>query len=290
MSRKIIALCVVVLLLLGSCPVGAAELDQDKTGSISVTLQGHYQKDPMVGAAFSVYHVATVGLVDDGTLRYVYTPSFVSAGISLDDPALAAKLDAYVSQNDVSAIEMITDAQGVASCEDLPLGLYFVKQTGIVEGFAPCTPFLVTLPGESADGYVYDVDATPKTEVEKLVSITIQKVWNVNDSAEQTDSVTVRLLRDGTEVETAVLNERNNWQVTYNDLPESDAYRIEEVKVPKGFTATYKQDGYVFTVTNSSTLIQTGQLIWPIPVLAISGMLLLALGVALLRKKRKTDG
>jgi len=46
---------------------------------------------------------------------------------------------------------------------------------------------------------------------------------------------------------------------------------------------------YSFTVTNTSTLIQTGQLIWPIPVLAISGMLLIAAGIVLLQKKRKTN-
>jgi LPXTG-motif cell wall-anchored protein len=59
--------------------------------------------------------------------------------------------------------------------------------------------------------------------------------------------------------------------------------------VPKGFTATYMQNDYVFTVTNTSTLIQTGQLMWPIPVLAISGMLLIASGVVLLQKKRETN-
>jgi hypothetical protein len=77
--------------------------------------------------------------------------------------------------------------------------------------------------------------------------------------------------------------------VTYSDLPVSDAYSIKEVDVPKGFTATYKQNGYVFTVTNTSTLIQTGQLTWPIPVLAVSGMLLIAIGITLLQKKGKSN-
>jgi LPXTG-motif cell wall-anchored protein len=71
-------------------------------------------------------------------------------------------------------------------------------------------------------------------------------------------------------------------------MPESDAYTIKEINVPKGFTATYSKQGYVFTVTNSSALAQTGQLTWPIPVLAISGMLLIAAGIVLLQKKRKT--
>ena len=40
-------------------------------------------------------------------------------------------------------------------------------------------------------------------------------------------------------------------------MPESDAYSIKEVDIPKGFAATYKQSGYVFTVTNTATLVQT---------------------------------
>ena len=158
-----------------------------------------------------------------------------------------------------------------------------------MEGFAPCTPFMVTVPGRNADGYVYEVNASPKTEVARLTSITIKKVWNTDASTEAADRVTVQLLQNGNVVQTAILNAQNNWQVTYTDMPESDAYSIEEVDVPKGFTATYQQKGYIFTVTNTSTLIQTGQLIWPIPVLAVSGMLLIAVGITLLQKKRKTN-
>ena len=65
--------------------------------------------------------------------------------------------------------------------------------------------------------------------------------------------MTVQLLRGGKVVQTAVLNESNNWQITYTNMPESDAYSIKEVNIPKGFTATYKQEDYIFTVTNTST-------------------------------------
>ena len=49
------------------------------------------------------------------------------------------------------------------------------------------------------------------------------------------------------------------------------------------------QNSYVFTVTNTSSLIITGQRIWPIPVLALIGVLLIAVGSLLLQKKRKTN-
>jgi len=289
-SRKIIIFCVTILILLTcSYTAYAEEFDQSKTGSISVTLVEQKQNEPIVGAELSVYYIATVFLNTDGNLIYDYTEDFKQFDASIDDKTLATKLDDFVLKHSVPSIKMTTNANGMASCEELPLGLYFVKQTGAVEGFAPCTPFLVTVPNEKNGEYVYEVNASPKTEVARLTSITIKKVWNTDASTKVADSVTVQLLKNGNVVKTATLSAKNNWQVTYTDVPESDAYSVKEVNVPKGFTATYKKNDYVFTVTNSSTLIQTGQLMWPIPVFAISGMLLIALGIVLLQKKRKSN-
>jgi hypothetical protein len=277
------------MLLTSSYTVFAKEFDQSKTGSISVTLMDKKQQEPIVGAELSVYFVSTVVMDADGNLIYDYTEDFKEFGIAIDDTTLATKLDTFVANHSVASIKITTNNEGTAFCEDLPLGLYFVKQTGVVEGFAPCTPFIVTVPNETDDEYVYDVNASPKTEVSRLTSITIKKVWNTDKSTEATESVTVQLLKNGNVEKTVTLSAQNDWQVTCTDMPESDAYSIKEVDVPKGFTATYKQNGYVFTVTNTSTLIQTGQLIWPIPVLAVSGMLLISAGNVLLQKKRKTN-
>lgn len=290
MRRKVIIVCVTALLILTcSFTTFAQDFAPEKTGSISVTLTEQYKKEPIVGAELSVYYVATVHMNMNGNLSHVYTDIFEDSGIDIDEPFLATKLDAFVLEHNVPSIKITTDENGMATCKDLPLGLYFVKQTGDVEGFASCTPFMVTVPSMSVDGYVYDVDASPKTEVSKLTSITIKKVWNTDETTEISDSVTVQLLRDGNVVKTATLNAQNNWQVTYNGMPESDSYSIKEIDIPKGFIATYSQTGYVFTVTNTSTLIHTGQLIWPIPVLAAGGMLFIAIGIMFLQKKRKTN-
>lgn len=290
MSRKIIIFCLTILLI-STCSytVFAEEYNPNLTGSISVTLTDKKQSEAIVGAEVSLYYVATVIMDENGNLIYDYTNDFKQLDCAIDDAELATKLDAFVSHHNVPSTKIITNIDGAAMCNGLPLGLYFIKQTGAVEGFAPCTPFLVTVPNEKDGEYLYDVNASPKTEVARLVSITIKKVWNTDKSTEAADSVTVQLLRNGNVVKTAILNMQNNWQITYADMPESDTYSIKEVNIPKGFTATYKQEDYVFTVTNTSTLIQTGQLIWPIPVLAISGMLLIAVGIILLQKKRKTN-
>ena len=290
MKRKIIAFGMTILMILAcSCNVFAEEFNSDELGSISVTLTEQKQNKPIVDAELSVYYVATVVMNDVGDLIYDYTKDFKEIDVPVDDLSLATKLDTFLTENKVPSIKMVTDDMGTAIANDLPLGLYFVKQINSVEGYAPCTSFLVTVPNESEEGYVYEVNASPKTEVAKVTTITIKKVWNTNGYTAATEGVTIQLLKNGNVVKTATLNKHNNWQVIFTDMPESDAYSIKEVNIPKGFTATYKQNGYIFTVTNTSTLIQTGQLIWPIPVLAMGGMLLITIGITLLQKKRKTN-
>ena len=290
MGRKLISVFLIAwILFMMPITAFAQDFDFDRAGSISVTLMEQDGKTPISGAELSLYYVATVSLNSKNNLSYTFTNGFKTCGCSLDDPELSAKLDAFVKENSVYAEKLVTDSQGTVTFTNLPLGLYFVKQTSAVAGYAPCTSFLVTVPNHNADGYVYDVNASPKTDIAKLTDITIKKVWNTDASTKAADSVTIQLLKDGVVVETATLSTQNNWQITYPDMPESDMYSIVEVNIPKGFTATYSQSGYVFTVTNSASLIQTGQLTWPIPLLAMTGLCLIAVGTTVLRKSRNNN-
>ena len=288
MGRKLISVFLIVwVLIVMPITAFAQDFDSNRVGSISVTLMDQDGKTPIAGAELSLYYVATVSLNSKNNLSYTFTNVFEDCGCALDDPALSVKLDTFVKDHSVSAEKLVTDAHGNVTFTNLPLGLYFMQQTNTVAGYAPCTSFLVTVPNHNTDGYVYDVNASPKTDIVKLTDITIRKVWNTDPSTKTADSVTIQLLRDGVIVETTTLSAQNNWQAIYTDMPESDVYSIVEVNVPKGFTATYSQKGYTFTVTNTASLAQTGQLIWPIPVLAMAGLLFLVTGFAILRKAEK---
>lgn len=290
MGRKIISVFLIAwILLVMPMAAFAEELDMDRVGSISVTLVDPDGETPLAGAELSLYYVATVKLNEANRPSYTFTDAFAGCGTVLDDPALTTVLDVFVQENATPVAKQVTDAQGAAVFTNLPLGLYFVKQTGTVENYAACTSFLVTVPNYNDEGYVYDVNATPKTDIAKLTSITIQKVWNTDESTSATDSVTVQLLKDGVVIATAVLNDENEWRSVYTNMPESDSYSIVEVDIPQGFVAAYTQNGYIFTVTNSAFLIQTGQLIWPIPVLALAGLCLIAVGCIVLRKTRNEN-
>lgn len=291
MRRKLISIFLILWIWLAVPMAAYAQtFEPDRMGSVSVTLVDRDSKTPIVGAELSLFYVATVGLNSEDHLSYTFTDGFKDCGCALEDPELPAKLEAFIQEPAASTEKLVTDEQGSVTFEELPLGLYFVRQTNTVAGYAPCRSFLVTIPSFDGKGYVYDVNASPKTDVIKLTDITIKKVWNTDAISKAADSVTVQLLREGAVVETATLSDQNNWQIVYKDMPESDGYSIVEINVPEGYTATYSQSGYVFTVTNSSTLIETGQMIWPIPVLAMAGLCLIAVGAVVLEKTRKDHG
>ena len=285
-AKRISVFLILWGLLVMPMTVFAQDVDLNRLGSISVTLTDPSNKKPITGAELSLYYVATVDLNDNNNLSYVFTETFADCGAALNDPTLVTALDAYVKGHSVAADRCSTDTNGTLTFANLPLGLYFVKQTNTVKGYTPCTSFLVTVPNDSAEGYVYDVNASPKTDVLKITNITVKKAWNTDASTKKPGSVTVQLLKDGAVIETASLNAKNNWQTTYRDMPVSDGYSIRETNIPKGYTATYSQKGDTFTVTNTATLAQTGQLIWPIPMLAIAGVGLIAVGTVVLRKTR----
>ena len=56
--------------------------------------------------------------------------------------------------------------------------------------------------------------------VPELVNVTVEKVWNDTDNQDgyRTDYVVVRLLANGTEINSTVLNASNNWTYTFLDL------------------------------------------------------------------------
>lgn len=290
MIKRISILLLSLLLLSFSVTVLAAEnttIDFSRTGSVSVTLKTG--DTAIVGAELTLYRVADVQS-KDGNLAFIFTENYAGFGGAPENIQNAEdilRLENYTRENSIAGESEKTDADGNIKFDNLSLGLYLAVQTGAAVGFSDCTPFLVMLPTEENGAWMYDIDATPKTDVARLIDLTVKKVWNDGKADTRPESVTVRLLKGETVIDTVTLNEQNGWSHTWEDVPESDLYSIKEKNVPKGYTASYQQNGYVFTITNTSTLIQTGQLIWPIPVLAVGGLVLFAVGLLLYRRNKK---
>lgn len=120
------------------------------------------------------------------------------------------------------------------------------------------------------------------------VDLTVKKVWSDNGKNRPT-SVTVALYDGETKVDTVTLNSTNNWTNTWKSLDGMGDWSVKEVNIPTGYKATYKTKDGVTTITNTRSLIQTGQLNWPIAVLAGAGIVCIVIGLYLNHKDRKRE-
>ena len=134
-----------------------------------------------------------------------------------------------------------------------------------------------------------DPKPDPDPEPEEPVEITACKRWSSDSSKERPDSVTVTLYDGKTAYETVRLSDKNDWSYTWEDLDADGNWQVVETNIPKGYVPSYKVKGDVVTITNTKTLIQTGQLNWPIWVLGGAGILLVVLGVVILTKRKQND-
>ena len=122
---------------------------------------------------------------------------------------------------------------------------------------------------------------------EDPLDVTVRKVWDDNNAKDRPDSVTVNLY-NGKELYASVrLDASNNWTYTWKDENAHGNWQIVEVNIPKGYVPSYSVSNGVVTITNTRTLIQTGQLNWPVWALGGAGVALLALGAVVLGKKKK---
>ena len=130
---------------------------------------------------------------------------------------------------------------------------------------------------------------TPPTPPTTPLNITACKVWSGDDGKDRPDSVTVTLYNGDEAYDTVRLGAWNNWSYSWKDLNAYGNWQVVETNIPKGYVPSYRVSNGVVTVTNTRSLIQTGQLNWPIRVLGGAGLVLVSLGVAILVKKKKQN-
>lgn len=121
------------------------------------------------------------------------------------------------------------------------------------------------------------------------LDVVVRKVWSSDDMKDRPDSVTVTLYNGDVPYETVRLGAWNNWTYTWKDLSAYGNWQVIESNIPKGYVPSYSVSGNVVTITNTRSLIQTGQLNWPIWVLGGAGLVLVSLGGAMLVKKKKEN-
>lgn len=127
-----------------------------------------------------------------GTALAGVTFQIQRVNLDLSDPAQfaeASKLDvagAKTKLDPAVVFTKATDAQGIASFEDLPLGIYVVTETEVPEGSSikKSADFLVSVPMTNPDGagWNYNVHAYPKNYEGEATKTVTDADKNVGDS------------------------------------------------------------------------------------------------------------
>jgi len=171
-------------------------------------------------------------------------------------------------------------------------------------------PMLVSLPNHTPgqnDAWTYQVTVNPKDSQIHSSKIMVRKVWQNTTSADR-QPVTIHLMVNGRITETVVLTSANDWRAELKtQLQNGESWSVVEATRLNGFQTPqwdWSWDGRNINVyvTNTkktpytpstpggptptpkpnypSVLPKTGLLWWPVPVLAVCGMLLFGLGWA----------
>lgn len=278
-----IFLVLIINLLLIFPKVNAQEnnniIDFSKKGSITITLEDLEDNKFIEGAEVSLYHIATA-TEENHLIKFTYTESFKDCDASLTDlteESLPISIENCIKE-DTASIKEISNQNGIAKFTNLDLGIYLVTQTNKVEGYSTFDSFIVSIPNLEDNKWIYDLKASPKTEIYKVIDILVEKVWNTSDN-NIPSSIEVALYKGDILIDTIKLNEENNWMYTWERIAKSDDYKVLEINVPAGYTDTYRQVDNKFIITNTKTLVQTGLSRWLVQLLLVLGTIFITAGI-----------
>ncbi len=320
LTRKIptVLLCLTVLLsLLSAAALAVEPIDPDSRTAL--TIEYRHNSTFVSGADFNVYLVAerteyaTFDPVDP--FRSYNLPDTKKLDVQGWNE-LAVTLKGYARRDQIEPVASgKTDENGKLTVDDLKPGLYLVvgERRSIGSYTYSVDPFLVCLPGldEATNEWNYDVTAVPKSTsyydysddlpTPVTVERRVLKIWDDEGNEElRPDEISVDLLRDGQVYDTVTLNAANNWRFTWKDLDMKYEWLVVEQTVDSYYSVV-EQEGITFTITNTCLteieddpvalaapdpvpLPQTGVLWWPVPVMALAGIVFLTIGVVLNKK------
>ena len=296
LAAVLLAMCLVVCCALPAFAT-SANIVLGRLGSLHVRLYDTHNDVPLRGGELTLYQVATVKRTG-GDLSYAYTGDFAGCGVPLgdfSDSTLADRLAKYLPAVPAIAAQQNVTEKGYADFAKLPQGLYLVVQTEASHGYEAIKPFLVSIPLPDGNGWIYDVDATPKvgatipetpdTPDKPDVPDTPDKPGTPDtpDTPEQPDNPDTPVSPDSPDTPVSPGTPDNPVSPANPDNPVSPGN-------PDNPVSPENPDNPVSPSNpDKPVLPQTGQLNWPVPVLACSGVLLFAAGWVLNRQGKKKN-
>lgn len=238
-SMIVSLLLMCMMLCMAAAPVYAHDVpDLNRSGSVSITM--HSGDEAVAGGSLICYRAGDVS-ENKGIYEFRLSVDFADSRVSLDDISdsdTALKLSQWAEKEIIEGTVQKIDGSGHVVFSDLKPGLYLMVQDEAADGYYKAVPFLVSVPMNENGIYIYDVEASPKVELEKKPE-------------------------PGTP-----------------ENPETPVTPVTPTE-PTAPTEPVKP--------HEPTLPQTGQLNWPVPVMCISGLVLLAIGFLLRNSKKKIE-
>ena len=288
-NRRLWAVLLVLLLL----PMQVrAETAVETDRAVSLTVQMKSGEIALRDAPVQLYHISSMDSGGELTPLPQYSAFSQLLDIRGENAQswqeAAVELEQYILFSDMlPTAEAATNRAGTALFRNIPQGLYLVlsvhhQQDSWVYSTAP---FFLQLPGKDPETFAwqYAVTAQAKPEASaQIIDLQAVKLWKDKfHEDERPETIQLTLYCDGDVWETVTISREDRWRYTWNDLPAAHSWHLEEKEIP-GYRSRVKKEGNTFRVTNTilqdtsaSRLPQTGQLWWPVPLLAVGGLLLL---------------
>ena len=291
---RLMTLALCLLLCAFAWPSTAYAFDPvDLEHPVSLTIFANDEEVPLAGVGFELYRVAQMNQYAQFEIlpayaAYVGDLNMLKTTAEWIECAEAMKaIAADLSPNDAAT----SNGEGLAVFSSLEPGLYLVtgQPVEILPWAYSFNSFMLSIPTRDMDDeWIYDVYSDVKLEKDfALTDIDVVKLWDDLDFEDRRpEYIHVDLYSDGELIDSVRLDDSNGWRHTFTELPATHEYTVQEREVPGKYTVTYEvingalviRNTYKVTVTPVPDLPQTGQLWWPVPVLAGAGMLLFIIG------------
>ena len=307
--RKILSTFLLFLFLLGiSTNAYAADMG-DKDKNIALTVVYQEGGKAIAGAPVQLYKIASM----DKNFHITADPTFAGFRSDIENEntrwdVLSVSLLKHILAETIPCDdETKINTSGLAL---FPTGEAVLKP-GVYLLHCPnyryngriyyASPVIISLSNYRADGQLTNrVTANIKyySALDLPIELVVEKKWDdAGYEEKRPDKIIVDLLKEEIVVSDAEveLSDKNNWKAAWTDLDPVYDWDVKERAV-SGYTAAYNEspvEDYVKTITITNTyqtsssggggsssqkLPQTGQLTWPIPVMIVTGSVLLALG------------
>lgn len=264
-------------------PAWAAEL-ADPAQKVSLTIEAQQNGRAVSGMGLSLRRVAEM----DARGRFALMGSYQSSGVSVDGLTSSSQWNQAAKElNDFAAEESIpadvwtvTEGQGVCTIDGLESGLYLVaaEMLETAEGRYDAAPFLVALPMLENEAWDYAPTVMPKIQ---FTAVPVSPEPSAPVSPEPSGPVSPE--------PSSPVNPEPSAPVSPEPSSPVSPEPSEPVSPEPESSASPSPSGQPAASPTPSPganegLPQTGQLNWPIPLLALLGMLLAAAGCLLRRR------